>query len=117
MGFAFPRTLRITTAREYRDSLDTKTRINLKGLIGIAKRNHLPNPRLGLIIAKKEIPLAVKRNRIKRQLRESFRFNQSKISGFDVIIIIKKPCGLLNQKQIRELSDKLWARLNSSGDG
>ena len=57
--------------------------------IVLAKQNNLPLARLGLAIAKKRIPLAVNRNRIKRLIRESFRHNKSNLIGLDIVVMVQ----------------------------
>jgi ribonuclease P protein component len=43
--------------------------------------------RLGLAVSKKNCRAATGRNRIKRIVRESFRFNQEELAGLDVVVI------------------------------
>jgi ribonuclease P protein component len=43
--------------------------------------------RLGLAVSKKNCRAATGRNRIKRIVRESFRFNQAELAGLDVVVI------------------------------
>ncbi len=49
-----------------------------------------PWARLGIVVAKKNVRLAVARNRLKRIVRESFRQQQDSLQGLDVVVIIKK---------------------------
>ena len=44
-------------------------------------------PRLGLAIAKKKVPLASNRNRIKRLIREQFRLSQANFPPVDIIVM------------------------------
>ena len=72
----------------------------------LARHTDGKHARLGVIVAKKNIPLAVQRNRFKRITREVFR--RSLIEGLDVIVLAKQ-----NKKKLRssalanELSDLL----------
>ena len=43
-------------------------------------------PRLGMVIAKRYLPLAVQRNRLKRLLREGFRQAQSQLPPLDIVV-------------------------------
>jgi ribonuclease P protein component len=65
--------------------------------------------RLGLAIAKKQLPRAVDRNRIKRVVRESFRLLQ--IQDHDFVVLARRDTVSAENAQLF-LSLKLhWARL------
>lgn len=85
--------------------------------------------RLGLVIAKKHIPLAVNRNKVKRAIRESFRclFKQTPkpsvtdnsaehvdtltVAAFDVIVLAKSSTGKLDKAQLNKELKEQWQRL------
>jgi len=75
-------------------------------------KNKYNYSRLGLIIAKKNVKLAVKRNRIKRIVRESFR-NQNLIKNLDVIFLVKKGIGELSNQELRDQLEIQWEKVNS----
>lgn len=52
-------------------------------------KNQLPHSRLGILINKKNCPLAVVRNSLKRHIRESFRLCQQRLFGIDLIVVLK----------------------------
>jgi len=70
-----------------------------------------------LIIAKKHIPLAVNRNKIKRAIRESFRQQlnheivNTQMTSFDVIVLAKSSVRQLDNAQLNEELSKQWLRL------
>jgi len=70
-------------------------------LLVLAKENLRCEPRLGLVIGKKNIKFAVQRNRVKRQLREFFRLNQIELNGLDMVFVARKGLADLNNAQIR----------------
>jgi ribonuclease P protein component len=47
--------------------------------------------RLGLAVARKHLPRAVARNRVKRVAREAFRAMALEVRGFDVVLITTNP--------------------------
>ncbi len=52
--------------------------------------NNLEDNRLGIIISKKYVPLAVNRNRLKRQIRELFRKNIIvKSDKYDILVLVR----------------------------
>jgi ribonuclease P protein component len=68
------------------------------------------NPKLGIIVSKK-IGSAVKRNRIKRVVREIFRLNQTKIiSGTNLVVIAKPDCVNKTYQEIEKSLIKLLDR-------
>ena len=45
------------------------------------------------MIGKKSVKLSVERNRLKRQIRESFRLNQDNLVGWDIVVVARKGLG------------------------
>jgi len=56
-------------------------------------------------------PPAVERNRIKRQIRESFRLNQHSLIGWDIVVVARKGLGDLENAELAQQFGKLWKRL------
>jgi len=48
--------------------------------------------RVGLVVGKKALPLAVDRNRVRRMLRESLRQARPALEAYDVILRLKRGC-------------------------
>ena len=63
-------------------------RLHGRSCLVLARLNKEGRARLGIIAAKKNIALAVQRNRFKRVTREAFR--RSKLQGLDIIVLAKK---------------------------
>ena len=77
-------------------------RYHTKHFLVIVKKNETGINRLGITVTKK-IGNAVKRNKVKRLVREFFRLNKHRISmGCDIVIIGKKNSFLLNYKDTNE---------------
>lgn len=74
----------------------------------ITRHNTLTNARLGLAISKKNVPLAVRRNRLKRIIRESFRRHQTELEGLDVMVMVKRQINNTNDDIIIGTLDKHW---------
>jgi ribonuclease P protein component len=72
--------------------------------------------RLGLVVAKKNVRLAVKRNQIKRLIREAFRVRQAEFGTIDMVVLARSGLGSLNKQeisqQIHQLFDELLEKLN-----
>jgi ribonuclease P protein component len=107
----FSRSHRLTTKADYKALFDKANKINQRCLLILFKPNQKSNARLGLVVGKRAINSAVIRNRTKRILRESFRENQQKLVGLDIVVIVKKECNKLNKQKLREGIDQLWEKL------
>ena len=68
-------------------------------------------PRLGLAVSRKVSPRAVCRNRIKRQVRESFRHHMHKFASLDLVVIAKPPAARAESSQLRAELTQLWQRI------
>jgi len=77
----------------------------------LVRQNDLEHPRLGLVIGKKNVKLSVERNRIKRQIRESFRHHQGQIGNWDVVVIARKGVAEQQNPELAKHFGKLWKRL------
>ena len=67
--------------------------------------------RLGLVISKKRIRLAVQRNRIKRLIRESFRHHQYALNPLDIIVLARDKTAQFDNARLRASLEKHWQRL------
>jgi ribonuclease P protein component len=78
----------------------------------LAIPNQFNHPRIGVTISKKRAKRAVDRNRIKRQIRESFRLKQYKIPAFDIIVIAKNGVVELTNDDLQERLNYLWRTIS-----
>ena len=74
--------------------------------------NTLPHPRLGLSIAARAVGNAVQRNRIKRQIRESFRLAQSTLPAVDIVVGARAGARAVNSPVLRTALAELWAKVS-----
>ena len=75
----------------------------------LCKENQLEHPRLGVAIRKKDIKLAVNRNRIKRKIKGSFRSKVLELQKKDYVIFVKRKLAD-NDKQIKKDLEFLWSK-------
>ena len=78
----------------------------------LARPSGLKEARLGLIVAKKNVRLAVKRNRIKRVVRDSFRLNQQTLGTLDVIFLARRGLDKLEPAEQHKLLLQSWRKLS-----
>ncbi|TVZ41679.1 ribonuclease P protein component [Alteromonadaceae bacterium 2753L.S.0a.02] len=77
----------------------------------LATNNTLEHPRLGLVIAKKNVRSAVDRNRLKRLIRETFRLKQHHLPAIDAIVLARRGSDQLSNQETVKILDKLWERV------
>ena len=78
------------------------------------KANGLEHPRVGLAVAVKTAGNAVKRNRLRRLIKESFRLNQRELPGVDVVVAAKFPAAEAPATSLRDSLATLWKRVAST---
>ena len=71
-------------------------------------------PRLGLSIAARVAGNAVQRNRIKRQVRESFRHQQQALVGFDIVVGVRSGVRGIGKPALRSSLEGLWQQVAST---
>ena len=76
------------------------------------KRGARLPPRLGFAIARKHVGSAVRRNRIKRIARESFRCHSRILEGFDVVLVSRSALDQAEPNALRAVLDAQWGALN-----
>ncbi len=108
---SFPAKFKVKTSRDFRNILSEGTKAHSKNFILYAKPNSLGFPRLGVSVGKKASASAVRRNRMKRVLREVFRKNKPEFCSNDVVFIIKNDVSGKKfselRSEIRKLADRL----------
>ena len=77
----------------------------------LATPNTKGHPRIGVTISQKRAKRAVDRNRIKRQMRETFRLSQHKLPAFDIVIIAKPGIVEQDNAALRDTLNYLWRKL------
>lgn len=108
---SFSRQQRLLNSNAYKRVFDdVAVKVGTKHIVVLATPNTEGYARLGLVVSKKNVRLAVNRNRVKRIVRESFRLKQSKLTAFDIVVIAKQ--GIDTQPEsLWEQMEKAWKRL------
>ncbi len=113
MSRGFGREKRLLTPRQFKAVFDSPSgKVPGRNVLLLARENDLQHPRLGLVIGKKSVKLSVERNRIKRQIRETFRHHQLELAGWDIVIIARKGLVDLDNPELAKQFAKLWKRLS-----
>ena len=110
--FRYPRRLRLLTGKDFQCVFDdVQLKVPDQTILILARPNNLGYSRLGFVISKKNIRKAVKRNRVRRIIRESFRQNQHNLPAVDMIILPRKGLDELENAQLHSLIAKCWSRV------
>ncbi len=109
----YPRELRLLSSGDFQQVFDdVEIKVPDQRILILARANGLDHPRIGFIISKKNIRRAVKRNLVRRIMRESFRLNQNNLPAHDMIIMARKGAGEIGSEDLHKLAKKCWYRLN-----
>ena len=117
-GDSFPKARRLLNASDYSrvfDSADAKA--SHQYLLLLARLNDGPGHRLGLVIAKKNVRLAVQRNRIKRIAREFFRTRPESEPTMDVVLLTRRGIDQLDNAELSSILQQQWQKLSRNIPG
>jgi ribonuclease P protein component len=111
-----PRSARLLKSRDFKRVYGRGRRLTGQQVVVVAVPRRDPGVRLGVSVSK-DHGSAVRRNKVKRILREAFRLERARMQGdLDVVLIPKTPGVKLHlaslQREVRELIDRL-----ARGDG
>ena len=110
--FSFKKTQRLLNASDYKQVFDhNRVKVANSSLLILAKPADGTSSRLGLVVAKKNIPTAVQRNRIKRVARETFRkaqFNRP----LDIVFLARQGADSQSVQKLTGILEKSWAKLD-----
>ena len=109
-AYNFPSSFRLKNGDQIQEVLVRAKKYKDRSLSIFIKSNSLGHPRLAIIIAKKNVANAVERNRVKRLIRESFRLNQDKIKGNDIIVFGYRGVETLTNSELQQCLVKNWQK-------
>ena len=111
---SFSRDKRLLNAADYKQVFDAvDNRASHKHLLLLGRFNHRSHSRLGLVIAKKHVKLAVQRNRIKRLSREFFRSCPAPEENLDVIVLARPGVDRLDNAALSSILRQQWQKLTA----
>lgn len=110
--FSFGKEQRLLNSSDFTPVFnDAPIRASNSEILILCKLSSTGKARLGLVVAKKNIKHANKRNQFKRIARESFRLKQHKLPPIDAIVLARRGADSLSKIELRRMFDGLWKRV------
>lgn len=108
----FPRHARLLNKPDFQAVFQhTDCKSSDQSLTLLARHNGLDHARLGMAVGKRVDKKAVVRNRVKRQVRESFRHHQQKLSGLDIVVLGREGASRMENLQLVESLQTHWQKV------
>ena len=112
LNYTFDKSLRLLNAAAYKSVFDDASfKVSSKEALLLARKNEEAHPRLGLVIAKKNVKLATQRNRSKRIIRETFRLTQHQLPNIDIVVLARRGLDQLDNDAMQTMFNQLWRQL------
>lgn len=112
MKYTFERNKRLTSPAEFQQVYAMRYTVSCEGIKIFFKTQEKGLARLGMAIAKRQVPRAVDRMRIKRRIRENFRLSQYKLFGVDVIVTVYQGVEELSFDEFNRKLNLLWQKMS-----
>lgn len=112
-GARFPRRARLTGKNAFAAVFAQPIKSSDRYLTVLARPNGLGYPRLGLAISRKVAKSAVMRNRIKRIIRESFRYSQPWLGGLDCVVMGRAGVTAQDNAMLFTSLQRHWRRITA----
>lgn len=110
-NYSLSKKRRLHKATEFQAVIRFRRTVSGEFLQFCVKPSNLDHPRLGLIVAKKLERRAVRRNRLKRLLREIFRKHQQELDKMDCIFRLQRSLAQIDSVRIRQEAEMLILKL------
>jgi ribonuclease P protein component len=110
-SFAHPRAARLLRPAEFTALRRCGKRISSRHFQCEYRPNEAQTARLGMAVSRRVSKLAVVRNRIRRQIRESFRLGRAGLPACDVLVIARTSTAELGNAALRDELQQLWRKL------
>ncbi|MCX7074063.1 MAG: ribonuclease P protein component [Methylococcales bacterium] len=113
IDFSFPQQARLKTPADYKKVFTNPTKSSDGYFTLLAVKNDFEYPRLGLVVAKKNIRKAIHRNRVKRVIRDNFRRHRHSMINIDIVVLARKEALDVAPSLLQKSLEKHWLRLVS----
>ena len=111
-GAGFNKDKRLLNAADYSRVFEAPdARASHRHLLLLARYNGSSVHRLGLVVAKQNVKLAVERNRVKRVAREFFRHLPASDNAMDVVLLARRGLARLDNQELSTILRQQWQKL------
>ena len=111
--YGFPRAARLLSAGDYSQVFKQNKRYSDDYWTILVRRDDSRPTRLGLAIAKKRAKRAVDRNKLKRVVREAFRYQQSTLAGLEMVVMNRDAATKASTAELRASIDALFVKMRA----
>ena len=108
----FPRAARLTDGEQYQRVFAKAKRRGDRYFTVLAVPNGVDTARLGMAVARRQLPRAVDRNRIKRIIRDSFRQHRAELAAVDIVVLVRAVAARADNEQLSAALTRQWQRLS-----
>lgn len=108
---AFPRAARLLTPKDFARLRTCSRRVGTRHFSAEVAPSLGVAARLGMAVSKRVSKSAVRRNRIKRIARDSFRHVWPELPAFDILLIARFSADQEDNSSLRAELSRLWQRI------
>jgi len=105
------RSERLLHSEDYRTTIAKRCRSDDQLFTVFAARRPTGGARLGITVSRRVSTKAVRRNRLKRRVRESFRYHKQPLAGLDLVVIARQEANETGRLQIDRSLFVHWIRV------
>jgi len=105
------RSERLLHSEDYRTAIAKRCRSEDQLFTVFAARRPTGGARLGITVSRRVSTKAVRRNRLKRRVRESFRYHKQPLAGLDLVVIARQEANETERLQVDRSLFGHWIRV------
>ena len=105
------RSERLLHSEDYRRTIENRCRSDDQLFTVYAAKRKTGNARLGITVSRRVSIKAVRRNRLKRRVRESFRNHKKPLAGLDLVVIARQEANKTGRLEVDQSLLGHWIRV------
>ena len=105
------RSERLLHSEDYRRTIANRCRSDDQLFTVYWAKQKTRDARLGITVSRRVSTKAVRRNRLKRRVRESFRYHKQPLAGLDLVVIARQEANKIGRLQVDQSLLSHWRRV------